>query len=239
MPPNVAYDAGRAMYLAGDPERAASWFERSLGHGSTAGVARGQWEMLVGLVLARLESGDFVAARDEVERFQLAYGPALYLEILRSWIDFRAGVPEVVLSPDPEDEPIADVFRYWHLELRRAAGEDPAAVLADVELGLARTSEESQELLHLLAAELLLALDRPRAAFDAARGAFRRLWLDARRFETARAHLDLAVARYARAARAAGLEAEARAAEERYARWRAAQPAPVPVGDGPPRRAGP
>ncbi|RMH16702.1 MAG: hypothetical protein D6696_17620, partial [Acidobacteria bacterium] len=225
---DVAFQAAGAFHLAGDLERAVAWYERALGALTSASKGRPRYEALYGLVMALGELGRWQRAAEAIGTFEAASqqkGFALHCRIYFDWRQRGAAYD----GEELEDWPLApDLARYWHLEWRRLRGVPAGELYRAARAELEETSEEVRALVRAFEAAPLLELGRAGEAVAAARAASDEIWAYAAYFPAARAHLGVVVERYARAARATGLEAEARAAEERYARWRAAQPARSP-----------
>jgi len=200
---SVAYDAARALHLAGEPTRSIPWYRGAvLGDGSL------EEPWLVGDALV-----DAVFAFSEVRRLDEALAlveaaPRLswiHRQELRALALWRAGRPVPPLSGVL---PATTLRRTWLLEERLSAGADPAAVLAETVAERERRSD-ADELLALLEAELHLRAGRAREAWDAASPAFATLWEKRSRDVMARGHIALAADRAARAAEAAGARADA------------------------------
>jgi tetratricopeptide (TPR) repeat protein len=208
---DVAYDAARALHLAGRLAPAEAWYRRGLGRGGSNQTGRSKWEYLEGEVLALCELGRLAEARTRIEHFAALYPDAAdFAEAMRRYVRWRAGeVPPVEgLSITPTSP---DFLRYFLLELRFAGGAPVSAVLREVEAEMPRSSEAVPELLSLQG-ELLARLGQPAAALRAAReGA--QLAREQSRVNTAvRAQIGLIEQRATRLAHAAGAAHAAHAA---------------------------
>ncbi|MHB1045590.1 MAG: serine/threonine-protein kinase [Thermoanaerobaculia bacterium] len=199
----VAYDAARALHLAGSPTRSIPWYRHAvLGDGSVEEL----W--LVADALA-----DAVFAHSEVRRFDEALSlleavPGLswsHRQELRALALWRAGRP---VPPPSGVLPATSLRRAWLLEERLATGADRDSLLAET-VAERRRGSGADELLALLEAELHLRGGRAREAWNAASPAFAALWEKRSRDVTARGHLALAADRTARAAEAAGARPDA------------------------------
>jgi hypothetical protein len=125
------------------------------------------------------------------------------LEDLVSW---RSGRAVPVRSGPAYSTPLR---RYWRLEERLAAADTPAAtLLAEARAERAR-ADETRDLFALVEAELLLREAKAGEAWSTAGAAFATLWARRGRDVAARAHLDVAADRAARAAEAVGRREEA------------------------------
>src|SRR5438128_11567923 len=69
---DIAWDAATAFHLAGDLERAARWYRRSLGHEGRPFVGRMKYESIEGLVLALGEMGRWHETLPEIYAFVAA-----------------------------------------------------------------------------------------------------------------------------------------------------------------------
>ncbi len=199
---SVAYDAARALHLAGEPSRSIPWYRDAV-----LGDGRLEEPWLVGDALA-----DAVLALSEVRRFDEALSlveaaPRLgwsHRQELRALVLWRAGRP----VPPPSGVPPATALRRtWLLEERLASGADPAALLAET-VAERRRGSDVDELLALLEAELLLRTRKAADAWRIASPAFATLWEKRFRDVMVRGHLALAADRAARAAEAAGAPAD-------------------------------
>ncbi|HVT17785.1 MAG TPA: serine/threonine-protein kinase [Thermoanaerobaculia bacterium] len=200
---DVAYDAARALHLAGELVPAVTWYRRGLGRGGSNQAGRSKWEYLEGEVLALSELGRLAEARTEIEHFVSLYpDTAAFAEAFRRYLRWRAG--EVPLAEGMDVAPTSpDFLRYFLLELRFANGGSFQALLQDVEAELPRSSEAVPELLSLKG-ELLGRLRRPAEALRAAREGYQ-LALEQSRINTAvHAQLGLIRERAARLARVKG-----------------------------------
>jgi hypothetical protein len=120
---------------------------------------------VTGLVLALGEEGRWEDAAIELDRFETSSPERRVLVLpLRGYVAWRTG-RRPPLWKDHEGE--ADAPRLWHLEARRVRGEEPAALLADLDR-IARETTEVGPLFDSLRGELLAALGREEEAREAA-----------------------------------------------------------------------
>ena len=193
--PEVAYDAAVVFHLAGDLQRAVSWYERGIGRGSGMGAGKSKHEFLKGEVLALVEAKRYEEALQAVERFGATYYPAWQDRLwhFREYVRWRAGErPRLEL---PRAEPNwTDLERYWELEFEFTAGESPRAILSKVDRFLVERPETRAELMSLRA-ELLARLGRKKEAVEEAQSAFEIARGEAPRSIIARGHLDLLASR--------------------------------------------
>lgn len=208
----IAFDAAESYHLTGRLAAAIQWYERGLGVASAAGEGRAPRDFASGLVLALAEAGRTPEALRAAESFSTAFGgqvgeAASYAGYLR----WRAGDRSVPCRTGAPFD--LDLHRYWDLECRRVAGEEPLALLAEVRVEAAR-SPATRGLLDSLAAELELGVGRTADAFEDGRRAFAVVAAGRTRSVELRAHLDLVAGRYARVAEAAGRRPEARQARD-------------------------
>ena len=165
---DVAYDAARALHLAGRLAPADAWYRRGLGRGGSNQTGRPKWEYLEGEVLALSELGRLAEARTRIEHFAALYpDTAEFAEAMRRYVRWRGGeappVEGLAITPTSPD-----FLRYFLLELRFAGGTPARDLLREVEAELPRSSEAVPELLSLQG-ELLARLGQPAAALRAAR----------------------------------------------------------------------
>jgi hypothetical protein len=198
---SVAIDAARALHLSGELSRAIPWYrEAVLGRGNREeGWIVG--DALVDALLALCELRRFDDALALVEGAQADW---TFKEELRALVLWHAGRPA---PPVRWNEPATSLRRTWVLEERLAGGADAGALLPEVIAEKGRSSGGG-ELLDLLEAELLLRTGSAGEAWRLASPAFTALWGRRARDIAARAHLDLAADRAARAADAVGRTAE-------------------------------
>jgi tRNA A-37 threonylcarbamoyl transferase component Bud32 len=192
-PAPIALEAGRSFHLKGDLSRAVAWYRRGLeGRGNRARLGGDPRDLLVGLVLALGEAGRPDDAAAEIDRFDAAFPDRGFDSApLRAWVAWRAGRRPASFE---EVEFMIGLFRYWRLEVRRVRGEDPAALLADVER-VGRQALDVAPLLDSLRAELLAALGRGEEAAALAAGALHETRRLAVTEVEARAHLGLVAER--------------------------------------------
>ena len=199
---SVAIDAARALHLAGELSRAIPWYrEAVLGRGNR----EEPWivgDALVDALLALCERRKFDDALALVEGAQVV---GTFKEETRALVLWRAGRP---LPPARWGEPATSLRRTWLLEERLAGGAEPGDLLPAVIAEKGRGSGGT-ELLELLEAELLFRTGRADEAWRLASPAYSALWGRRARDITARAHLDLAADRAARAAAAVGRPSDA------------------------------
>ena len=199
---SVAIEAARALHLAGELSRAIPWYREAV-------LGRGNREELwiVGDALV-----DALLALCEVRRFDDALaliGGAqadwTFKEETTALVLWRAGRPA---PPRRWGEPSTSLRRTWLFEERLSEGAGARALLAEVTAEKARSSGDN-ELLDLLEAELRLRTGSGDEAWKLASPAFTALWARRARDITARAHLELAADRAARAADAVGRTSDA------------------------------
>ncbi|MFN7989139.1 MAG: bifunctional serine/threonine-protein kinase/ABC transporter substrate-binding protein [Thermoanaerobaculia bacterium] len=199
---SIAIDAARALHLGGELSRAVPWYrEAVLGRGNREEL----WivgDALTDGLLALCERRRFDDALALIDGAQADW---TFKEETRALVLWRAGRP---LPPRRWSEPSTSLRRTWLLEERLAEGTDAESLHADVAAERGRSSGDG-ELLDLLEAELLLRTGRGEEAWKLASPAFSALWGRRARDITARAHLELASDRAARAAAAVGRASEA------------------------------
>ncbi len=199
----LAFEAAKAFHLRGDLTRALRWYEKAV-FGN--GAPEEGWlvlDALEGGVLVLLERGDPEGAISLLSRAPMEPLSKAELEDLVSWRSGR----RVPVRSGPAYQ--TSLRRYWRLEERFAAGDTAAsAILAEARAERVR-SDETRELFSLLEAEVLLRAGKAAEAWDSAGPAFASLWAGRTREVAARAHLDVAADRAARAAEAVGRRAEA------------------------------
>ena len=214
---SIAFQAATTAHLAGRLDLAIDWYRRSLGTGASLG--RMQWEHLVGLVLALGELGRWQRAEQEISRYRDFLPMPEIFEVMLRYARWRRGA-RAELPNRPERLEDHEFVRYWRLELRRAAGDDPAALLADAERELTWTSEEHRAPVRSLRAELLAATGRLDEALREARLALEQNRSDLLRFSAARSYFPLVTRRFAAVARSADRETEAAEADRALEAWR-------------------
>ncbi len=172
-PAPIALEAGRAFHLEGELARAVGWYRRGLtGRGDRARLGGDPRDLMLGVVLALGETGQWDDAASEIDRFEAAY-PDRVPEIAaaRAFVAWRSGRRPARFADRVDD---IGLFRYWSLEARHALGEAADLLLADVER-VAREAPDVAPLVTSLRAELLAELgkrDEARAlAADALDGA--------------------------------------------------------------------
>jgi len=209
----IAFDAGEALHLRGELERAVRWYRRGTGPGGSESAGKSKYEFLEGAISALVELGRWQEAQEEVARFEAAYGASNACTIFRELIRWRSGEMPRRLEDTLMTPYRTDLQRYWLLEFRNARSLDVAELLPAVEHLVEEASEARGPVLSL-EAELLLKLGRNEEALDVARRAFDLLIAERLTSTLARAHLDLVAARFARAARANQREEEGSRAEQ-------------------------
>jgi tetratricopeptide (TPR) repeat protein len=197
--PEVAYDAAVAFHLAGDLQRAASWYERGIGRDSAVGAGKSKHEFLKGEVLALVEEKRYEEALRAVDRFDATY-PSSHEKVwlYREYSRWRFGEHPVV-DPSRISLRFTDLERYWALEFQFASGGKPEALLPQVDRFLAERPETRAEALSLRA-ELLARLGRAIEAAEVAQSALELVRGEAGRSIIARGHADLLAARARRLA---------------------------------------
>ncbi len=199
----VSLAAARAFHAAGDLSRAAKWYATAV---SGKGAPEEEWVVqaaLEGAVLVELERKDAEAALALVERAPILN---VVLDELRDLVAWRTGR---AVAPRPDAPATTALRRYWRLEAELAVpGESGARLIPRIDDERDRAGEAA-ELFDLLEAEVLLRQREAPRAWARAGTAFAALWARRSRDVVARAHLDLAADRAARAAEAVGRRAEA------------------------------
>jgi tRNA A-37 threonylcarbamoyl transferase component Bud32 len=199
----VSLDAARAFHLAGDLSRAAKWYATAV---SGKGAPEEEWIVqaaLEGAVLVELERDDPEAALALVERTPIRNEVFGELRDLVAWRTGRA------VAPRPDAPATTALRRYWRLEEELVVlGDSGARLLPRIEAER-KTAGDVVELFDLVEAEILLRQRQFPQAWAKAGTAFSALWARRSRDFVARAHLDLAADRAARAAEAVGRRSEA------------------------------
>lgn len=193
MTANVAWEAGRAFHLAGDPARAIAWYRRGFaGKSARLQIGRSPRDLSEGIILALGEQrrwGDVLA---ECDRMEAAYPEdGLSASWYRAYALWRSGRPVEPPRPTPGD---LDVWKVWTLECRRALGEVPGPLVEAV-ARLRRTTTDVGPLLDSLEAELLAALGRKDEARSLAAAALDGCRRGAATDTVLRSHLDLVAER--------------------------------------------
>ena len=217
-PSEVSAEAGRALHLAGELNRAVDWYERALGSGASVTVGPPNDDTLEGLVFALGEMGRWDEARVRISRYERLYGGGnTRAPNYREYVLWRsAGRADRGLADNPA---APDIDRYWSLEFRAANGESPDVLLPLVD-ARQKDAPSVRWLLLSLKAALLERQGYATAAFEAAREAYAATMALVSTKVEARAHLDLVVERYARLAKRSGKTAEAGAARTELAKVR-------------------
>lgn len=199
----VSLDAARAFHLAGDLSRAAKWYATAV---SGKGAPEEEWIVqaaLEGAVLVELERKDPEAALALVERAPIRNEVFGELRDLVAWRTGRA------VAPRPDAPATTALRRYWRLEEELVVlGGSFARLLPRIEAER-KSAGDVVELFDLAEAEVLLRQREAARAWAKAGTAFSALWARRSRDVVARAHLDLAADRAARAAEAVGRPTEA------------------------------
>jgi serine/threonine-protein kinase len=203
---DIAADAGRAFHLRGELDRAVTWYVRSAGTGGRPDTGRLKWELVEGILQALVERGEQNRLDRLLGQLSAAYGEgAIPLATWKAVTDWRRGE-----RPRPErleTYRLLGAFAYWQAEMKVAAGTAPRQLLAELGDGPEEPGAVG-DLLRLLRAELRLADGAPPTA----------AWEEAETSYGSRADFDLATARFARVAEAAGRTEEAREARTFLAR---------------------
>lgn len=201
--PEIANNAAVAYHLRGDLARAVDWYWRAIRGGGAAAIGRSKAHSLTGLLLALGEMERWDQAKDVMDRYESFYsGDARLWRQVIAWR--TTGRAEAV----PVHSLNTDSWRYWGLELRAAAGEDPAAVARAVAAEYPELSHPAG-LFKSLEAEMLERSGRSAEALVKAEEAWRETRLEREKDIFARAHFDLVTERWARMAEKAGKRAEA------------------------------
>jgi tetratricopeptide (TPR) repeat protein len=198
-PAEIAYDAARAFHLAGDLDRALAWYRKGLALRAGTESGKSIHEFLQGIVFVYAERHAWAAGVAEVERFRRTFSnsPSDTNAIYREFLNWRAGgVPAFANIEIPYNA--TDLTRYWILEFRRARGDDPRAVLHDVQQEIATGSSETQSGMWSLKADLLDVVGRKTEAKDAIEYALTLLADDIAVTPIARVHADIIRARAVR-----------------------------------------
>lgn len=219
---DIAYDAGKALHLAGSLERAIAWYQRGLQEGGDKDNGRNKWEYLEGEVLALSELKRFDEALGEIDRVSAIYpGMDFYQEAFRQYLRWRAGASpsweKLQSIPDP-----LEFASYWILEFRSAAGDAPQDLLKDIEKEFSRSSEITPQLLSLKG-ELLARLNRRPEALLTALEAYETGKVQRRSILGVHAHFSLIAERAARLARVAGDARKAREIAHELQAWNRAR----------------
>ncbi len=206
----IAFDAADSLHLSGRLSAAAHWYEKGIRVASVSGDGHPPREFESGLVLALVEAGRSAEARKAVESFSRAFGgqaaeAAPILGYLRWRSRDLSGPCRTGIVRD------LDLYRYWDLECRLAAGDPADEVAREASAELGRASD-TRDLVRSVLGALALREGRVDEALAAARQAFEGVEAGRSRSTELRAHLDVVAERYARAAEAAGKPAEARKA---------------------------
>lgn len=192
------FDAAHEFQKKKQLQLAVKWYHLGLGPGASASVGRLKYEFMEGIALSLGELGRWSEALHEVEVFRAEYPTIIAAyDDLELFVRWRAtGVLPAPIVFDPNK---TDLQRYWALELKYQAHEDPAALLPLVERERTRVSG-SDVLLRSIEAGLLERLGRHAEALPLARSALD----DARRMQddpVVRTNLDLVEARWREIAR--------------------------------------
>jgi serine/threonine protein kinase len=193
----ASLDAARAEHLAGELDRAITWYRRAVKERSRGSEGSDRQEALEGLVLALGEKGRWGEAADEVARFSLTVpGRSATRRALAEYIEWRSGGahPQGLLPPLDGAEP--DLHRYWRLELRAARGERGEALASDLVREYARSSA-TRGLLLSLHAELFERRGRRVQSLAFSRRAFGVVAAERWTEPWARAHFGIVAGRYA------------------------------------------
>lgn len=192
----TAYDAARAYHLHGDLDRALEWYRRGFTLRARAETGKSIHEFLQGMVFVHTERHDWTGAEAEIDRFQATFGmESEWTSLYRQFVRWRSGQLPITVRNTWMP---TDVLRYWALEFRHARGEDPRAVLRDVENEIAAGNSETQSAMWSLRAELLAQLGRTAEARDAIVQARAFLAEDIGFTPIARAHAELVEQRAAK-----------------------------------------
>ncbi len=168
---SIAYDAAEALHLSGRLGPAVDWYRRAALRGGEPDVGREKRDITLFLVLALIEQSRFAEIETDIRRFQISYGwrddheiPA----VLRSFARLAQRDPIAKLAPVaiPSIENGRELY-LLALELSRAAGAPPEAVLAELDRALPLISGSRGTFL-ALRASLLAELGRESEARVAA-----------------------------------------------------------------------
>jgi len=193
MTANVAWEAGRAFHLAGDPVRAVAWYRRGFsGSAARLQIGRSPRDISEGIVLALGEQRRWGDALAECDRMEAAYPEdGLSASWYRTYALWRSGRP---VEPPAQTAGDLDTWRVWALESRLARGTDPGS-LVDGVAALRRTTTDVGPLLDSLEAELRAALGRKDEARQLAAAALEACRRGAASDPVLRSHLDLVAER--------------------------------------------
>jgi tetratricopeptide (TPR) repeat protein len=152
----VAFEVAQALHLAGELERAVTWYQRGIGRGLTDKPGRPIWEYLRGYAFALGELGQWDEALDVLARWgdlNIMNDSPQYAAMLR-WRRDGTLTNTEKLTDSPL---VVDEKRYISLEQRRVTGTSAADLLraVDEELTLASYTRPA---LQSLRSELLASL---------------------------------------------------------------------------------
>jgi tetratricopeptide (TPR) repeat protein len=195
----AAYDVAKAFHLHGDLDRALRWYRRGFGLRAKVESGKSIHEFLQGIVFVHAERHAWAEAEGDIARFRATFpnSPTDSNGMYREFLRWRSGQPPTLVRYDLASN-ATDVMRYWTLEFRHAHGDDPKAILRDVEREIAAGSSETQSAMWSLRAELLMKAGRTAEARDAVVHAMALLADDIGVSLIARAHAELVRERAAR-----------------------------------------
>ncbi len=199
--PNVAWELGRALHLAGDLAGSARWYRWGLARAESGGQGRQPYEFLEGLLFALAEGERWDDAEQAVDRFEAAIHEASIAASYRGFVLWRRGAPDARLPKEAREG--NDLVRYWALETRLAAGE-PLDLLSRELEAERRAASETPTLLLSLSAEIEARRGNLPLALERASRAFTEVKAARARHPWARAHAPLLAERLATLAKRAG-----------------------------------
>ena len=146
---DVAFAAGTAHFLGGNPDRAIEWFSKGFTVGGNGVAGRPTYESLIGLALVGAEY-DPERVASEILRYGALYpAEARHRVMAQSYLDWRNG-ESVTLPPELSLENLSiDLYRYWWLEWNRTSMTPPQFA------SLVKTESQRSSLSLLLDALLL------------------------------------------------------------------------------------
>ncbi|HMB51774.1 MAG TPA: VCBS repeat-containing protein, partial [Thermoanaerobaculia bacterium] len=160
----VSFAAALALYLAGEPARAAEWFEQGMGLDGSERYGRAKYEHADGLAFSLVELDRDEELIRKLRRYAAAYStdsgsPWPHADVLTRYLDWRRGRPLPTpgeLRGNEEPGHHVDLQRFLVLEQHLSAGTDADLLLVHVE----REIERSSETLPALLSTRALLLDR-------------------------------------------------------------------------------
>jgi transcriptional regulator with XRE-family HTH domain/tetratricopeptide (TPR) repeat protein len=192
----IFYDAAVAFHLAGDLQRAVTYYEAGIRRGGSPEAGKSKHEFIQGEVFALAELGAYREAEQAIDRVRSRYITENndWTPMYQEFVHWREG--EV---PHPERIDVApkatDLQRYWMLEFRNARGDNPGLLLRAVAALLAEGNQPRSAIVSLRAV-LLERLGRHAEALAAVQEAMSDGRTEARSSIRARGHLRLIAERH-------------------------------------------